>query len=51
MMSIYEKELEDMDDIFNEVKKIFENESLGSKIEITKNVFSSKKRIRTKQNY
>lgn len=42
-MSIYEKELEGVDDIFNEVKKIVENASLGSKIEITR-MFSAVKR-------
>lgn len=42
-MSIYEKELEGVDDIFNEVKKIVENASLGSKVEITR-MFSAAKR-------
>ena len=42
-MSIYEKELEGVDDIFNEVKKIVENASLGSKIEIIR-MFSAAKR-------
>lgn len=42
-MSIYEKELEGVDDIFNEVKKIVENANLGSKVEITR-MFSAAKR-------
>lgn len=42
-MSIYEKELEGVDDIFNEVKKIVENETLGSKVEIVR-MFSAAKR-------
>lgn len=42
-MSIYEKELEGVDDIFNEVKQIVENASLGSKVEITR-MFSAAKR-------
>lgn len=42
-MSIYEKELEGVDDIFNEVKQIIENASLGSKIEIIR-MFSAAKR-------
>lgn len=42
-MNIYEKELVGVDDIFNEVKKIVENASLGSKIEVTR-MFSAAKR-------
>lgn len=42
-MSIYEKELEGVEDIFNEVKQIVENASLGSKVEITR-MFSAAKR-------
>ena len=42
-MSIYEKELEGVDDIFNTVKQIVENASLGSKVEITR-MFSAAKR-------
>ena len=42
-MSIYEKELESVEDIFNEVIQIVENASLGSKIEITR-MFSAAKR-------
>ncbi len=42
-MNIYEKELKGVEDIFNEVKQIVENASLGSKIEITR-MFSSAKR-------
>lgn len=42
-MSIYEKELEGVDDIFNTVKQIVENASLGSKIEIVR-MFSAAKR-------
>ena len=42
-MSIYEQELEGVDDIFNEVKQIVENASLGSKVEITR-MFSAAKR-------
>ena len=42
-MSIYEKELEGVDDIFNEVKRIVENASLGSKVEIIR-MFSAAKR-------
>ena len=42
-MSIYEKEIEGVDDIFNEVKQIVENASLGSKVEITR-MFSAAKR-------
>lgn len=42
-MSIYEKELEGVNDIFNEAKQIVENASLGSKVEITR-MFSAAKR-------
>ena len=42
-MSIYEKELEGVDDIFDEVKQIVENASLGSKVEIVR-MFSAAKR-------
>ena len=42
-MSIYEKELEGVEDIFNEVKQIVENANLGSKIEIVR-MFSAAKR-------
>lgn len=42
-MSIYEKELEEVDEIFNEVKQIVENASLGSKVEIVR-MFSAAKR-------
>ena len=42
-MNIYEKELEGVDDIFSEVKKIVEKASLGSKIEVTR-MFSAAKR-------
>ena len=42
-MNIYEKELEGVDDIFNEVKKIVENATLESKVEITR-MFSATKR-------
>lgn len=42
-MSIYEKELEKVDEIFNEVKQIVENASLGSKVEIIR-MFSAAKR-------
>ena len=42
-MSIYEKELEGVDDIFNTVKQIVENASFGSKIEIVR-MFSAAKR-------
>ena len=42
-MSIYEKELEGVDDIFNTVKQIVENASLGFKIEIVR-MFSAAKR-------
>lgn len=42
-MSIYEKELEEVDEIFNEVKQIVENASLGSKVKIVR-MFSAAKR-------
>ena len=42
-MNIYEKELEGVEDIFNEVKQIVENANLGSKIEIER-MFSAAKR-------
>lgn len=42
-MNIYERDLEDANDIFDEIKKIVENENLGSKIEIAR-MFSDAKR-------
>lgn len=42
-MSIYEKELEGVENIFNEVKQIVEDVSLASKVEIAR-MFSAAKR-------
>lgn len=42
-MNIYERDLEDVNDIFDAIKKIVENENLGSKIEIGR-MYSAAKR-------
>ena len=42
-MSIYEKELNTRDEIFDEVKNICENKNLGSKLEISRMFLAAKK--------
>ena len=42
-MSLYDRELEGTDDIFNAVKEVIDKENLGNKIEIVR-MFSAAKR-------